>query len=68
MSGYTVSDKVLARRIKSRKTDPEKVIEFYLADHSLRATGLKFGITMQRVHQILGDYGIPRRSRQWRTP
>ncbi len=38
----------------------EELINYYLMPHSLRETSLKFGITFQRVQQILCNYRIPR--------
>jgi len=36
----------------------KKLIAFYLAPHNLRETGLEFGLSFQRVSEILSIYGI----------
>jgi hypothetical protein len=41
-----------------RKADPEKVIERYQELHNLEKTGREFGITRERVRQIVNRAGI----------
>ena len=46
------------RGLKLRRVDPEKVIERYGELHSLEKTGQEFGITRERVRQIVNRAGI----------
>ena len=42
------------------------LVAFYLAPHTARQTAAEFGISEDRVKQILRDSGTPRRSCGWR--
>src|SRR5579859_2586929 len=44
--------------IPSRKADPDAVIERYQTLHNLERTGREFGITRERVRQIVNRAGI----------
>src|SRR5438105_11784276 len=44
--------------VPGRKADPDKVIERYLELHNLERTGREFGITRERVRQIVNRAGI----------
>jgi hypothetical protein len=54
----TVADqKVVVPDISGRKANPDKVIERYKQLHNLQKTGDEFGITRERVRQILNRAG-----------
>ncbi len=44
--------------VPGRKADPERVIERYQELHNLEKTGREFGITRERVRQIVNRAGI----------
>jgi hypothetical protein len=44
--------------IPGRKADPDEVIKRYQELHNLEATGREFGITRERVRQIVNRAGI----------
>jgi len=46
------------RGLKLRKVDPERVIRRYQDLHNLERTGREFGITRERVRQIVNRAGI----------
>jgi len=46
------------RGLKLRKADPQKVVERYQELHNLEKTGREFGITRERVRQIVNRAGI----------
>jgi len=46
------------RNIAMRKADPERVIERYAELRNLERTGREFGITRERVRQIVNRAGI----------
>ena len=46
------------RGIKLRRVDPDKVISRYQQLHNLERTGREFGITRERVRQIVNRAGI----------
>ncbi len=46
------------RGLKLRKADPEHVVARYLELHNLEKTGREFGITRERVRQIVNRSGI----------
>jgi DNA-directed RNA polymerase specialized sigma subunit len=50
--------------MKQNSERNQKLINYYLSPHSLSETGDKFGITPQRVQQILIDYKILRHKYQ----
>ena len=39
----------------------EKIIEAYLSGESVRMVGARFGLTTQRIHQVLDMNHIPKR-------
>src|SRR5579884_3430337 len=46
------------RGLKLRRADPDQVIAKYLEVHNLEKTGREFGITRERVRQIVNRAGI----------
>ena len=46
------------RGLKLRRADPDRVIERYQELHNLERTGREFGITRERVRQIVNRAGI----------
>ena len=44
--------------VPSRKADPDEVIRRYQELHNLEKTGREFGITRERVRQIVNRHGI----------
>ncbi len=55
--GTVAEQKVVVPDISGRKANPEKVIERYKELHNLQKTGDEFGITRERVRQILNRAG-----------
>ena len=47
------------RNVAMRKADPEQVIQRYVELRNLERTGREFGITRERVRQIVNRAGIP---------
>lgn len=45
----------------------QELINYYLSSHSLRETSKKFGISYQRVHEILCENKIPRHKKHYRV-
>jgi hypothetical protein len=44
--------------VPGRKADPEEVVQRYQELHNLQKTGDEFGITRERVRQIVNRHGI----------
>ena len=47
-------------RSEQNKRD-KKIIHLYLGNESVRNLAARFGLSTQRIHQILDDYGIDKR-------
>ena len=45
---------------KYRGFTDREVVEYYQAPHSVREVGEWFGVTPQRISQIVGKYGVAR--------
>ena len=56
----------IARYCQSRRENIPEILQRYKAGHTLADLGLVFGISKQRVHQLLKREGVPRRNKHWR--